>query len=213
MGFPAKPIGEPEVTLRLVNAQDQNAAGGAAPLTPEHLTMLRDAEVRARKIRRAAAVAAFNGWSEAIFAVISAIFAFADPVGFVAAAVLGFVAYHDLKGRHELLKFEMNATKRLALNQLFLAVALIAYGAWKLWGAFNGDLGIPKESMTGDAQIDSLVSGTVRTATIAVYAGVIAIGLLVPGLTALYYWTRRGVLERFKQQTPAWVIEAMRARV
>lgn len=211
MGFPAKPIDGSPPPLRLVPPGDGGAPAG--PLTPEHLAQMREGEKRAKKIRRAAGVAAFGGWSAAIFAVLSAAFSLTDPAGLAVAAVLAVVAYHELKGRVELLRFDVRATKRLALNQAFFAAALMGYGAWKLYGALNGQVVIPQQASTGDAEMDAMVAGMARTASVAVYGGVIAVGLLVPGLTAMYYWSRRSLVENFVRSTPPWVVEAMRTRV
>jgi hypothetical protein len=214
MGLAAKP--NPVVPqLKLVDAPP----AGDAPLSAEHLAQLREAERRARKLRRAAGVAGFGGWSAAIFAAASAALSLTDPVGLTIAGVLALVAYHEFRGRGQLLRIDPGAPRRLALNQVFLGAALVGYGGWKLYGVLTGRSELLQQTPTGDPQTDAMMrdvmqdmGGLVRTAMVAVYSGVIAVGVLVPGLTAVYYWSRRRVLADFLRTTPPWVVELMRAR-
>lgn len=220
MSVPAKSVPAGQPSLRLVTPEGGAAAGpgtdaGPAPLTPAHLMQLREAEKRSKKIRRAAGVAAFGGWSAAIFAGISAVLSLLPPdvVGLVLAAALGLAAYHELTGRRELLRFEARASRRLGLNQLCLAAMIVIYGSWKLWGVINNGAPIPPQASTGDAEMDQMIADMTGKMMIAVYAGVIAAGLLVPGLTAIYYFTRGRLVRQFVATTPGWVLELMRARV
>ena len=214
MGLPAKP--NPVVPqLKLVDAPP----AGPAPLSAEHLDQLRQAERRARKLRRAAGVAGFGGWSAGIFAAVSAALSLTDPAGLMIAGVLALVAYHEFRGRGQLLRLDPGAPRRLALNQVFLGAALVGYGGWKLYGVLTGRSELLQQTPTGDPQTDAMMrdvmqdmGGLVRTAMVAVYSGVVAVGVLVPGLTAMYYWSRRRVLADFLRTTPAWVVELMRAR-
>ena len=49
-----------------------------------------------------------------------------------------------------------------------------------------------------------------RWVTVAVYGGVIVGSLIVQGLTALYYFTRAGLIRKFLLQTPPWAIDILR---
>jgi hypothetical protein len=66
----------------------------------------------------------------------------------------------------------------------------------------------------GDLQLGGLlgdIGDLVRTLTLLVYGAVAAVGLLVPGLTAWYYFSRARLLREFLGQTPAWIVEVLRA--
>src|SRR3954466_8096324 len=83
--------------------QDRSLTG---PLTADHRRELSAARERARVIRKAGRVAAFNGWTTAIIAAGSAPFAFGSPITVALTAGLALVAFNEFRGRKRLLNFD-----------------------------------------------------------------------------------------------------------
>src|SRR4051812_47116326 len=98
----------------------------APPLTPEQLRALVDLSKRARKVRRAAAVARFGGWTGALFAVVTlagAMLSYSAPAVFVGVG-LGVVAFGEFYGARLMAGLDQRGPKRLAMNQGLLGVVL-----------------------------------------------------------------------------------------
>lgn len=76
----------------------------SGPLTLGDQQEIAAAHTRAKKVRKAAAVAAFNGWVTAAFAVLSAPFSIFSLSGIFVTAGLAIVAYNEFQGRRRLLK-------------------------------------------------------------------------------------------------------------
>jgi hypothetical protein len=64
---------------------------------------------------------------------------------------------------------------------------------------------------TGDAKMDAMISRLNIALAWGIYGGVAVIGVVGPGLTAWYYFTRGKVVRAVLDQTPDWVIHTMRA--
>lgn len=175
------------------------------PITPAQAAVIRETGVAMGTIRRAAAVASFSGWTTAIGAVISLALAAAGGwVNLAAAAVLGVVAFNELRGRRMLLRLDLGGPLLLAINQGALALAAVAYAGWGLWegtSAYDAKLA---EIAAADPELAETLASMVRGATAAVYVTIGFVGFLVPGLTALYYYSRRPVIARLRRTTPAW---------
>ena len=65
------------------------------PLTAAHRRELAAARDRAKSIRKAARVAAFNGWTTALIAALSAPFAIVSAIGMALTVGMAFVAWND----------------------------------------------------------------------------------------------------------------------
>jgi hypothetical protein len=188
------------------------SAAAAGPLSPEHLTAIADARIRGRKIRRAASVAALSGWTMAIFAVITLVGGlFGDWVSLLLGAALGVVTFNELRGAAQLRRFEPAGARLLGYNQLGLAALLVLYAGYMLVYTLYHPLLESAGQSTGDAQMDAMLGDFSRTAGLVLYGGVALFGLIGPGLTALYYFTRAKLVRTMVAQTPPWVIEALRA--
>lgn len=182
------------------------------PLSAVHRRELTVARDRAKSIRKAARVAAFNGWTTAAAAAFSAMFLLFDRSGVAIAITLGLsiVAYNEFRGRKRLLNFDPSAATMLGWNQLGLLAMIVVYCLWNLNGSsaeaasalssqFNSASERELLSMAGDLE------GLYKTATLAMYGGAIAVSVLFQGGNALYYFTRRRHVEDFIAETPAWV--------
>lgn len=183
-----------------------------APMSSEQLRALEQGRTRARKLKRAAAVAAFSGWSMVVFAGLTLIGAlFGSVQAIIVGGALAIVAWNELRGASLLRRFDLRGPRVLGFNQIALGILIVAYSAWSLWsGLHSSPLAILGGS-TGDQEMDRLVSDLSRVITVSLYVTLGVVGVVVPGLTALYYFTRAGLIRSLKSQTPPWVIQAMRA--
>lgn len=204
-------------------AAEQHA--GLGPLSPEHIVQLRQAHRRAKKLHRARRAASFNGWVTLVLGITALPFGLGDSITLALAVALIAVGYHELALRPRLSQLERAAPWSLAMNQLVLAAIIIAYASWKLvTGLQHVDAGpasalASDPAIAGDPQLAELagLSDTMerltRMVNLGVYGGLIVGTVLVQGLTARYYHSRRKHMDRFLAETPGWIINLHRARV
>jgi hypothetical protein len=187
----------------------------ADPLTMEHRRELSAARDRARVIRKAARVAAFNGWTTAIIAALSAPFSLFSTVGLALTAGLFLVAFNEFRGRKRLLNFDPRGATLLAWNQLGLLAMIAAYCAWMWYSSIN-ESGVVAAEMKSYADLDAALGSAggfqaLYTQIVAVFYGsVAALSAVFQGGTALYYFSRRRHVEDFVAETPAWVRDVQR---
>jgi hypothetical protein len=180
------------------------------PLSAEHRRELAAARDRAKTIRKAARVAAFNGWTTAIIAAFSAPFALFSPIGLALTAGIAFVAFNEFRGRKRLLNFDPRGATLLGWNQLGLLAMIVAYCVWSLYANFNEASRVSAE-LQGYADLDAALGtsggfeGLFKQIVIIFYGSVIGLSVLFQGGAALYYFTRRRHIEDFIAETPAWV--------
>lgn len=183
----------------------------SGPLSAEHLNQISDARKRAKKVVRAAALAAFSGWSMAVFALLTLAFAFlsdwsAWAIGFGLAAC----AFVELRGCGLLRQMDPRGASVLGWNQIFLACLIIAYALWSLYSANRNPALASMLQGSGDPQIDAMARELTTVVTWALYGTMAVVGLVVPGLTAIYYFTRGPLVRKFRRETPDWVLEVIR---
>lgn len=188
----------------------------SGPLAAEHHDELAAANQRSRKIRKAAGVAAFNGWMTGIFAVTSAPFAPFSIAGFLVTVGLGIIAYNEFQGRKRLLRYDDSAATRLGWNQVGFLAMIIVYCLWMMFAGLTGEgpfaaeiaakpeLAEVLDSVDGLDQIYKLI-------VLAVYGSVIVLSVIFQGWNAYYYFSRRKHVEEYVRETPAWVIDVQRA--
>jgi hypothetical protein len=190
----------------------------SGPPTPAHLEQIAAAKRLSTKIRRAILTAKFSGWTTAIFAAGTLALSLTSFWGLVLGAAMAVISIIEFRGVSELQRLDVTAPKRLALNQLAFGILLFAYGAFMLWDSFYGSGGsdvikqaIGDAGMTGDKQLDSMVNRVYSMAAVALYGSVMLAAILGPGLTAVYYYTRKKYIERYLRETPQWIIDLQRA--
>jgi len=168
--------------------------------------------VRAKKVRRAAGVATMSGWTMALFAILTAAGGLlGDLVSLALGLGLGVVAYNELRGAAMLRRFEERAALRLGWNQVGLGVLLVVYAGWSLVNALIHPIIGSGAGATGDAQTDAMLGRLSDLIAVGMYGGIGVLGIIAPGLTACYYFTRGRVVRKVVEGTPGWVIQAMRA--
>jgi len=180
------------------------------PLSASHHRELAAARDLAKPIHKAARIAAFNGWTTAVIAALSAPFALFDYTGALLTIGMSIVAYNEFRGRKRLLRFEPSGASLLGWNQLGLLAMIVVYSLWSLWGSY-GDAGSLSSELGNYAELDAALGGTgaiealVQQISLAVYGGVIGLSLIFQGGNALYYFSRRRHREAFVAKTPQWV--------
>jgi hypothetical protein len=186
------------------------------PLSREHYEELAAAKRQLNKVRAAARVATFNGWTIGVLAALSAPFALFSIEGALMTIGLSVIAYIEFRGRRGLLKYDPSAATLLGWNQVGLLTLISVYCLWALWTALSGPGPLAAELQAqpelGEAlgsadDLDSLYRGV----AIAFYGVVILLSLIVQGLNAVYYFTRRKYILACLRDTPQWVLDLERA--
>jgi len=174
------------------------------------------ANQRSKKIRKAAGVAAFNGWMTGIFAVASAPFAPFSIAGFLVTVGLGIVAYNEFQGRKRLLRFDDSASRLLGWNQVGFLAMIIIYCLWMMFtgltgeGPFAAELEAKPELRQALGSLDGF-DYIYKLIILAVYGTVIVLTAIFQGWNAYYYFSRRKLVEAYVRETPEWVIDVQRA--
>lgn len=194
------------------------AEPASGPLAAEHHHELALANERAKKIRKAAGVAAFNGWMTGIFAVTSAPFAPFSIAGFLVTVSLGVVAYNEFRGRKGLLRFEESAPRLLGWNQIGFLTMIIVYCLWMMFtgltgeGPFAAEIAAKPELARALGSLDGL-DYYYKLIVLAVYGTVIVLSAIFQGWNAYYYFSRRKHVEDYVSDTPKWVLDVQRATI
>jgi hypothetical protein len=180
------------------------------PLSREHYRELAAAKPRFKKVRAAARVAAFNGWTIGVIAALSAPFAMFSVAGLVMAAGFTVIAFIEFRGRRRLLQYHPSGATLLGWNQIGLLSLIVVYCLWQLWTGLSGPSPLAAELEAqpelGEAlgsldEVDALYRGVIIT----FYGLVIALSVVVQGLNAIYYFTRRKYVDLCLRDTPQWV--------
>ena len=185
------------------------ARGAAAgPLSDEHVRELSAARARSAKVRRAAGIATFNGWTLAVFAAVTVVGGvLGDWAALVLGAALGASAYAELRGAGMIRRFDAAGARVLGVNQLALGGVVLLYAGWSMYSAAQGAAAMQS---VGDAQVDAMVQQISGLVIYGLYGSIAAFALIVPPLTAWYYFSRGPIVRAMVEQTPAWALEALR---
>jgi hypothetical protein len=168
---------------------------------------LADARLAAKRLRRASVVALTDAWMIAIFAAGSFTCGlFGDTSGVVIGLAMGMIAYIEFDGAGRIRRLDPVAFRRLGYNQLAFAIAIIIYSLWSLHSP-----SILTELKNHSAELPAGSEDMVRLAMTILYTSLIAVAILAQGGTALYYFSRQKYLQRYVEQTPAWILEMQRA--
>ncbi len=191
------------------------AASTGPGLSSEQLAALAEARYRGRKISRAAGVAAFSGWTMAVFSFFSLLGGLFSLASLALGAGLGIVAYVELKGSKRLRRFDDSAPLHLAFNQIALAVLVALYCGYGMWMAVFGPSPYASYLAEGGDTAEMIrgIDNLNRAITTGFYAFLLIVSVVVQGGTALYYFTRKRHLTAYLRDTPGWVLEALRVAV
>lgn len=183
-----------------------------APLSHDQLRELELARGRRKKIDRALFVAGFNAWTIAVFAVLSLPFILFDFKSGLVGLGLGYIACREFAGRRKLKAADPDAASHLGYNQLALCGLIALYAGWRIIDTLTGPSRYA-EAVAASPEIASTlepIDELMTMASVAVYGCVLVLGVTLQGLTALYYFTRRGHIRAYLDETPAWVVEVQR---
>lgn len=128
--------------------------------------------------------------------------------GWVVGGALGCIALNELRGSAMLRRADPAGSKVLGWNQVVLAALLVASALWSLASTLRQPPSAALQS--GDPQIDAMAAGITSAVTYGLYGSMAVLGLLLPGLTAIYYFTRARIIRAFLAETPDWIVEIMR---
>ncbi|QDS97595.1 hypothetical protein [Adhaeretor mobilis] len=187
----------------------------SGPLSLSQKQEVAAASERSQKIRKAAAVAKFNGWTTGILATCSAPFALFSLAGFFITTGMSVVAYNEFRGRRRLLEFDEEAPAFLGWNQVGFLALIITYCLWMLAAGLSGE-GPFQEQFAAQPELAEVLGSPeeldhfYRGAVIALYGSVIALSMVFQGLNAYYYFSRRRYTQAYLTATPGWVIDLQR---
>jgi hypothetical protein len=180
------------------------------PLSAADLEVVRRARGDSKKIRRCASVAAFSGWTAAIFGGVTLLTSIGSWAAMALGAGLLVSGIVEIRAGREVGRFREAASRILAINQCVLGLVLCSYAVYKLQGDSVAEL--VGQVKSGDAQIDATIEELGTLVQRALYGTLAVLGIVIPGLTALYYFTRGAIIRRFVERTPSWAVELLRAK-
>jgi hypothetical protein len=184
-----------------------------SPPTPQHLEQIAAAKTLGKKISRAVGVAKLSGWTIAIFAVLTFLSGLFSFSAMVLGLGMGIVAYFELRGAGELKRLDPTAPRRLAINQLALAAILFLYGGWELLQSIRHPQSLLADT-SSDPQVAQMLApyqNFSQMIAVTIYLTVMIVAILGPGLTAVYYNSRRKYIEDYLRGTPEWIVQLQRA--
>jgi hypothetical protein len=186
----------------------------APVLSDEHLRQLAAARRAGGKLKRAIAVASFDGWTVGVFGALTLLTGLTDPSGLLMGAGMGAVAFVELRGAGRLKRLESGVTRTLGFNQLALAGIMIAYALWRLHAEMSGVS--PYQAYKSDPQLARMlqpIENMTHLITLALYGAMICVALFAQGGLALFYFTRGKYIDAYLTKTPAWIIDMQRGGV
>lgn len=181
-------------------------------MTPEQHAAFADACTGLRRSRKVAGVAAFSGWTLAIFGGFSVLGGIWDLFSVGVGIALCVLAWSEFKGASGVRSLRPDASRRLVLNQFGILLVIAVYAGVGLWNAMSTTpAGLEP---TGEAQVDRVladVAGLTRMIGMGIYGSLLALGVPLQLLMAAYHARRGRQLAQRVEQTPAWIVDLARA--
>jgi hypothetical protein len=187
----------------------------APQMSEEHMRQLAEARVGAKKVRRAIAVANFDGWSIGAFGALTLLFGITDPSSIVMGLGMATIAWIELRGAGALKRLDPRAARTLGLNQLALASLLIVYALWRLYGVMTGagPYDAIKASDAGLAPMLKPIEDITRMVSLALYGSLIVIAVFAQGGMAWYYFSRAKHIASYVLRTPPWIVKLQQSGI
>jgi hypothetical protein len=113
-------------------------------------------------------------------------------------------------------QLDENAPSQLAQNQLLLGILLFLYGAVSLAMVIHSPVSLSSQVGGMDPEVGQMLADyddLAQSMYMAVYVGVMALAIIVPGLTGLYYHRQRKRIVEYRTSTPAWILSLQNAGV
>src|SRR5258706_6528196 len=184
----------------------------AIQLTPQQVRELADARAAGKYVRRAIAVATFDGWALAAFAMVNCICGLADFQSLIIGVALGGLAYVEIRAAAQLRRLDESAPRRLGINQILLGTLLAVYAIWQIYQELHGPSPYAALSQA-DAHMGKRFEDMARSLTVGVYGCLIIFAIVAQGGAALFYFTRDKYLRDYRQRTPAWILQMQQTGV
>jgi len=184
----------------------------AIQLTPQQLRELADARAAGKYVRRAIAVATFDGWALAAFAIANCLCGLADLSSMVIGLALGGLAYLEIRAASQLRRLDESAPRRLGINQILLGTLLAAYAIWKIYEYLHGPSPYAALSQA-DPKVGKRFEDMFRSMAVAFYGSLIMFAIVAQGGAALFYFTREKYLREYRRRTPAWILQMQKTGV
>ena len=188
----------------------------APVLTAEHLAEIAAARKLSAGLRRAVSVGQIDGWSIGIFGVITLLTSIGSMPGMVLGAGMTVLAIFQLKAAARLSMLDENAPRLLARNQIILGILLLLYGTISLVLVINDPAPLSSSAGSTDPEMAHMLAPydeMASTLYMALYVGVMALAIIGPGLTALYYNRQRKRIIAYRAATPPWLLSLQEAGV
>ncbi len=138
---------------------------------------------------------------------------FGDYVALVMGVAICFLAWNEIRGGKQLSRFDPRGAARLALNQLGFGTVIVLYAGWSMWSSTHATPSAETaeiQQLMAQSQFGDSIAELSSTISFAVYGLIAALGIIEPGLLALYYLSRGKLARQLVETTPPWVIEAMK---
>jgi len=184
-------------------------------LSAENLRELSSARAASRKVRRAIAIASFDGWTIGVFGGLTLLFGLTDFSSIALGLGMGAVAFVELRGAGRLRRLEAGAARTLGFNQVALGTMLMLYAIWHIVAQLTGPS--PYQAIkSSDAQLAHMlqpIEDLSRMVMIGIYSALIAIAFFAQGGLALFYFSRERHVQRYVTQTPAWIVTMQRTGI
>ena len=192
------------------------ASSAAHPAPPaisrQNLLQLDEAQLRRKKVNRALFTVGFSAWSLAVFAALSLPFAIFDLKSGVVGLGLSFIAYREFTGRAKLKQLQPEAARHLGWNQVLFCALIALYAGWQIIQTLVGPSPYV-EAIDATPELASTlepIEELITFVTLALYAGVLVVGVLTQGSLAAYYFTRKRHIQTYLDETPGWIVELQR---
>ena len=184
----------------------------AIHLTPHQLRELTAARAAHKTIRRAIAVATFDGWTIAVFAIANCLCGLADLPSMIVGLALGAMAFVEIRGASQLRCLDQSAPRRLAINQILLGLLLSAYAVCQIYQHLHNPS--PLAAVTqADPRVGKRFEDMFQSLAVALYGCLIIFAILAQGGAAFFYFTREKYLREYRQRTPAWILQMQQTGV
>ena len=180
----------------------------AIQLTPQQLRELADARAAGKYVRRAIAVATFDGWALAAFAIANCLCGLADLSSMVIGLALGGLAYLEIRAASR----QWRPPGPQDRNQILLGTLLAAYAIWKIYEYLHGPSPYAALSQA-DPKVGKRFEDMFRSMAVAFYGSLIMFAIVAQGGAALFYFTREKYLREYRRRTPAWILQMQKTGV
>lgn len=191
-------------------------APSAPVLTPEHLAQLVAARRLGTGLRRAVTIGKVDGWTTGIFGAITLLGSIGSLPGTLLGAGMVVLAVLQIRAADRLKQLDEAAPIALARNQIILGILLFAYGGISLVLSMRNPLSLASSAGAMAPELSQMIAGyedLLRRLIITVYATVMAVAVLGPGLTAIYYYAQRKRILAYRSSTPQWILALQHAGV